>query len=129
MKTANKSNIKQGVVAKIVLSFVLLFLTGLGSLIYFVNRTNDLTIYPNLNGKEVEMYIKSDKATISIINKLIEEKKPTVDVIIKISQKRKITKNFQMKDFNFTQEKCHTKWECPVYTMPKEKFYKEILKK
>lgn len=129
MKTANKSKIKQGVVAKIVLSFVLLFLTGLGSLIYFANRTDDLTVYPNLNGETVDMFIKNDKATISIIDKLIQKKSPTIDVVIKISDKRKITKKYKIEDFDFIQKDCPTKWDCPIYSMPKEKFYKEVLKK
>lgn len=129
MGLVKNSKTKKGAVAKVLITFVLLFLSGLGTLIYSVYQNKTLILYPNLKGEIVEMLVKSDDETLNILERYQSlSADDLVKIHIQFAEKKKATQIIPLKQLDLEQKDCPKKWDCPVMIMSKEKFYKEVLK-
>lgn len=127
VQTSRKSNIKKGIIAKVVITFVLLFLTGLGTLIYSLNSSGTLLLYPTLKENKLEFLINTDKESLQIVESLLKEKKDQATIRFVIGR-RKISSTLSLKRLDLEQKDCPEKFKCPVFIIPKDEFEKEFVK-
>lgn len=111
---------------KALLGFAVILLILFGFIFNKLNEPN-LTLYPKLNGKDVELYLLKKKFNIDLVDELLVSKPAFLNISITDGKNSKSTIiNFEKLDLK--QISCKQKWSCPVVVLSKKKFEEKFLK-